>query len=76
MVKKYSSIEDAIRDYYKVLATSNAFTEFRQLRTITSDPYKLVTKLDKYSGKGSKYGEELISIIRYNKFYKYDSQSN
>jgi Bax protein len=75
-LKKYSSIEDAVRDYYNVLATSSAFTEFRKLRTITSDPYKLVTKLDKYSEKGSKYGEELTNIIRYNKFSKYDSLSN
>ena len=73
-VKKYSSIEEAIRDYYRTLARGNAFGEFRALREQTSDPHMLVKKLDKYSEKGAKYGEELSSIISFNKFQAYDSQ--
>ena len=38
----------------------------------TDDPYKLVKKLDRYSEMGAKYGKELTSMIRYNKFYLYD----
>ena len=38
----------------------------------TNNPYELVKKLDKYSEKGALYGEELTSIISFNKFDQYD----
>ncbi|PHQ65780.1 MAG: hypothetical protein COB99_02100 [Sulfurimonas sp.] len=71
-LKKYASIEDSIRDYYKTLGRSHAFKEFRKLKMKTDDPYKLVKKLDRYSEMGAKYGKELTSMIKYNKFYLYD----
>ena len=71
-VKKYSSVKDAINDYYLVLARGRAFGEFRNLKIKSSDPYKLVEKLDSYSERGAEYGKELASMIRYNKFYKVD----
>jgi Bax protein len=39
---------------------------------ISNDPFILVTKLDRYSEKGSLYGEGLASIIRFNDFDDYD----
>jgi len=71
-VKKYSSVKNAISDYYRTLARGNAFKEFRALKLTTQDPHELVKKLDRYSEKGAKYGEELSSIINYNKFQEYD----
>ena len=71
-VKKYSSVEEAVYDYYRTLARSSAFAEFRQTKMITNDPFVLVTKLDRYSEKGSVYGEELTAIIMFNKFDDYD----
>lgn len=71
-VKKYDSIEDSVYDYYRTLGRSTAFAEFRQTRMETDDPFILVTKLDRYSEKGSHYGEELTSIIKFNKFDEYD----
>lgn len=71
-VKKYASIEDSVYDYYRTLARSHAFSEFRKTKMKTSDPFVLVTKLDRYSEKGSVYGEELASIIKFNKFDTYD----
>ncbi len=71
-VKKYSSVKEAIRDYYRTLARGNAFNEFRALRVKTNDPHQLVKKLDRYSEKGAKYGEELSAIINFNKFQEYD----
>ena len=71
-VKKYSSVKESVRHYYKTLARSKAFKEFRELKMKTDDPYELVKKLDRYSEIGAKYGEDLSSIIRYNKFYLYD----
>jgi len=72
-VKKYDSIEEAIYDYYRTIGRSGAFAQFRQARMQTNDPFILVTKLDRYSEKGSLYGEELTSIITFNKFNKYDA---
>ena len=71
-VKKYSNIKDSIRDYYKVLATGRVFKKFRTHKMKTSDPYILVKYLDKYSEIGEKYGQELSSMIRYNKLTQYD----
>jgi len=71
-VKKYSTVEESVYDYYHTLARSSAFAEFRQTKMITNDPFVLVTKLDRYSEKGSVYGEELTAIIKFNKFNDYD----
>ncbi len=71
-VKKYSSVEASIRDYYRVLATGRVFGDFRTEKMRSNDPYKLVKKLDKYSEKGAEYGKELKSMISYNRFYKFD----
>ncbi len=73
-VKKYDSVEAAVEDYYRTLGRSSAFAEFRQTRMETNDPFVLVTKLDRYSEKGALYGEELTSIIKFNKFDKYDAK--
>lgn len=72
-VKKYHSIEAAIYDYYRTIGRSSAFAQFRQARMATNNPFILVTKLDRYSEKGSLYGEELASIIKFNKFDNYDA---
>jgi Bax protein len=71
-VKKYDSIEDSVYDYYRTLGRSRAFAQFRKTKMKTNDPFILVTKLDRYSEKGSVYGEELIAIIKFNKFRKLD----
>jgi Bax protein len=71
-LKKYSSIEDSIYDYYRTLGRSNAFEDFREARMTTNDPLILVTELDSYSEKGHIYGEELTSIINFNQFEQYD----
>jgi len=73
-VKKYDSVEASVEDYYRTLGRSSAFAEFRQTRMQTNDPLVLVTKLDRYSEKGSLYGEELTSIIKFNKFDQYDAK--
>jgi len=71
-LRKYKTVEEAVYDYYRTLARSNAFAEFRQAKMITNDPFILVTKLNAYSEKGSVYGEALASIIKFNKFDDYD----
>lgn len=71
-VKKYESIEESVSDYYKVLARSGAFSEFREQKLKTNDPHILVKYLDKYSEKGAEYGKELSAMIKFNKFERFD----
>ncbi len=71
-VKKYSSIKESIKDYYRTIATKDLFKEFRRVRMKTNNPYTLIKYLDKYSEKGDVYTKELKSMIHYNKFTKYD----
>ena len=71
-LKKYKTIDAAIRDNYRVLARGAAFDKFRKLRFKSNNPFELVKGLDKYSELGSKYGAELASVIRFNKFNKFN----
>lgn len=71
-VKKYATIADSIRDYYKILATGKVFEKFRQAKMKTDDPYVLVNYLDKYSERKEAYCKELAAMIRHNKLTKYD----
>jgi len=71
-LKEYTSITDAVRDYYKILAVGKAFEEFRVEKMKTDDPYILVNYLDKYSERGNLYSQELASVIRHNNLIKYD----
>lgn len=70
-VKKYATLADSIRDYYFVLATSRSYSEFRELKMKSDDPYELVKKLEKYSEKRAAYTDELSSVIKFNKLDRY-----
>jgi Bax protein len=71
-LKKYDSFLDAVRDYYKSIAKSWAYPQFRYLRTVTNDPHLLIPHLKAYSEKGERYTNLLSRMIEYNKFDKYD----
>ncbi|MFT6076817.1 MAG: Bax protein [Myxococcota bacterium] len=71
-IKKYDSIEDSIENYYKVLATGFAYKEFRKEKMRSNDSLILAKKLDKYSEKGQEYCQEIIAMIKYNKFQEFD----
>lgn len=71
-LRKFASIEDAIRDYYRMMGKAKAYKDFRLVRYQTNDVYKIVKKLDKYSEIGEKYTKELANMIRYNKLTQYD----
>lgn len=74
-VRKYDSIEQSVYDYYRTLARGNAFKAFREATMKTDDPHVLVTKLNRYSEKGSKYAKELSAIINFNHFDEYDNEN-
>ena len=71
-LSKYKTLEDSVRAYYKTLAKGKTYKEFRDVKMSTNDVYEMVKKLDKYSERGEDYTNEIASMIRYNKFTKYD----
>ncbi len=71
-LRKFYSIEESVREYYKLLGKGKSFKEFRELRYKTDDPLQIITKLDKYSEIGDRYAFELMNIIEYNKLVRYD----
>jgi len=71
-LKKFDSLEDSIRAYYKLIAKGQAYREFRELKMISNDVYLLEEKLNKYCELGYEYCIRLQSVTRYNNFTKYD----
>jgi len=71
-LRKFDTLEDSVREYYKVIAISKVYKDFRVLRYNTNDVMKMVKKLDKYSEMGEQYSKKLAVIIKYNKLTKYD----
>jgi len=71
-LKKFATIEDSIRHYYKLLATGRAYRTFRNERMNTNNVYKLVKKLNHYSELGNEYTRRVGIVIRHNHFVKYD----
>jgi len=71
-LRKFYSIEDSVREYYKLMGRSKHFREFREVRHNTNDVFEIIKKLDKYSEIGHVYTEELGKMIRFNKLTKYD----
>ncbi len=76
-LKKYDSVKESLEDYYLTLSRSKAFKAFKRLNYETQhqNPYLLVKKLDRYSEKGALYGQELASMIEYNRFVRFDGAS-
>jgi len=72
-LKKYSSMEQSIYDYFLMLSTKDVYEEFREVRLTNKDPFLLVEKLEKYSELGDVYIQNLKNTIEKNKLLTYDS---
>ncbi len=72
-LRKFDSIEDSVKEYYKLMAKGKAYKEFRKLRSKTDDVYEIVKKLDKYSETGEEYVEKLSDVIKHNDLTKFDT---
>lgn len=72
-LKKYSSVEESIFDYFLVLSTKDAYKDFREKRLESQDPFVLIEHLGKYSELGQEYIENLKNTIQKNKLIAYDS---
>ena len=71
-LKKYKSIEDSVRHYYKTIATRDAYKEFRNIRYISNDPLEIASYLDQYSEQDYYYTVSIIKVIMRNNFTQYD----
>lgn len=71
-LRKFSSLEESVREYYKMMGRGRAYKQFREYRYESNDIFVIIKGLDKYSEIGQKYIKELGSMIRYNKLVKYD----
>jgi Bax protein len=70
--KKYPNIEGSLKDYYKMMAKSRFYKEFREEKMRSNDPYALVKKLSRFSNKDADYAKNLAAIIKYNRFDRFD----
>ncbi len=80
LVKAFSSIHKSVQSYFNNINTHFAYTDFREIRKIMRDKNNfsnvtlLVERLDTYA-EDKKYIETINSIIRTNKFSKFDSSN-
>ncbi len=78
-IQKFDSVGDAIEAYIKNLNTHRAYSSLREKRYSLLKQGKspsgseLAITLTEYSERGAIYGEEVASLIRYNKLEAYDS---
>jgi Bax protein len=70
-VKKYHALSDAIDDYFVVIGRG-AYENFREQRTRTNDPLKLVQYLTNYCELREKYTNKLKKFIVNNNLKQYD----
>ncbi len=70
-VKKYSSLNHTIDDYFVTLGRG-PYKKFRQQRMKVNNPLTLIKYLDQYSEIREKYVKRLRSVINYNKLQRFD----
>jgi Bax protein len=73
-LRKYSSLEEAIDDYFRIIAIG-PYAQLRNTRLKTRNPYKIIRGLENYSEKKETYIHKLALIIRKNQLEKYDHYS-
>jgi len=71
-LKKFTTLDESIRQYYITIGRVKDYKEFRALRYKTEDTSQLVKKLDKYSELGNEYAKIISSVIRHNNLIQYD----
>ncbi len=72
-LRKYDSLFESIYDYLETIARADAYRQFREMRLISDDPFRLIWYLNNYSEKRYEYVRALRNMIEYNDFCKYDT---
>jgi len=70
-VRKYDNLSMSIIDYYKVIARG-PYSEYREQRVESDDPYEMVDYLFRYSEVGREYTQRLKIVMRKSGLEKYD----
>lgn len=71
-LRKFDNIDDAVGEYYEMLARSPVYEEFRLARLYSNNAYDIVPHLDRYSELGDIYTAELAKLIYYNRLREFD----
>jgi len=71
-LRKFDSVDESIREYYKTMGRAKAYKKFREYRYNTDDVFEIIKGLDHYSEIGEKYVQEIAALIRYNNLTQYD----
>ena len=72
-LRKFDSLEESVREYYKTIGRAKTYKEFRKYRYMSNDVFTIIMGLDKYSEIGTLYIEQLSNMIHYNKLTKFDN---
>jgi Bax protein len=74
-LRKFDSLEEAVRNYYFILSSKKAYRKFKALNCDEKNSvYKILEGLLPYSERKEEYIKELASIIRHNKLTRYDTE--
>jgi len=73
-LRKYDSLVEAVDDYMLMLGRNPRYEDFRKTRFRTNNPYEIIKHLEIYSELRKEYVRRLNSVIRANRFTKYDNQ--
>jgi Bax protein len=74
-LRKFDSLEEAVRDYYFMLSSKKAYRKFKALNCDDKNSvYAILQGLLPYSELGQEYVDSLAGIIRYNKLQHYDTK--
>ncbi len=71
-VKKYTSLLQAVDDYFVTLGRGGPYEALRDARATSNDSLQLINHLDSYSELGDTYIERLRALITHNDLQRYD----
>jgi Bax protein len=71
-VRAYEDLSGSITDYFETLGRSRAYKKLRKARLETSDPFTLLSYLNRYSEQRNIYTRKLKAIILQNDLTRYD----
>jgi Bax protein len=71
-LRAYDTLDESIKDYLLTLSRAPAFSDFRAVKSTSSDPYELCCYLEHYSERRVLYVKDIASIISHNHLIQYD----
>lgn len=72
-LRQFDDLEQAIGNYYLLLATGKPFAAFRRARLQTNNPDTLIQALKMYSERREAYVDDLALVIRTSHLKRYDN---